>query len=190
VAVQGPAGASDEFVELYNPTDQEVDITGWKMQYKSATGDNYTGNFTISAAAGSTTVKIAPHGYFLLGHNNYAPGAGEPAPDRRFGFSLAATGGHIRIGPASLGNLPEDSNKVDKLAYGTGNSPEGTAAPDPEAAPSSFERKAGPDSTATSMGSGGADELKGNGQDTDNNANDFVIRPVRQPQSSTSPVEL
>jgi hypothetical protein len=201
VAVQGPtppgstSGANNEFVELYNPTDQDIDITGWKVQYKSATGDSYSGT-TLSATA-PNRVKIKAHGYFLLGKSNgYVPGPGEPAADATYGFSLsgvASGGGHVRIGPGLVDANVDDPNTVDKLAYGTGNSPEGgagAAAPAPPASPMSYERKAGVDATATSMGSGGAHETKGNGQDTDNNAADFVIRAVRQPQSSTSLGEM
>jgi hypothetical protein len=101
-------------------------------------------------------------------------------------------GGHVRIGPSSMTTAVNDPNTVDKLGYGVGDSPEGTPAPappNPPNSPPSYERKAGPDSTAASMSGGGADELKGNGQDTDNNAEDFVVRATRDPQNSASTVE-
>jgi cysteine-rich repeat protein len=191
VAVAGPGGANDEFVELYNPTDQDIDITNWKMQYKPGSGGTYNSSVTITPPTGSTTVKIRAHGYFLLTQSGYVRGAGEPAADKTYTFSLsgATGGGHVRIGPNALTAAVTDANTVDKFTYGGADSPEGQNAPNPPAQPASYERKAGPDSTAASMGSGGADELKGNGQDTDNVFNDFVIRPLRQPQNSTSPVE-
>jgi hypothetical protein len=37
---------------------------------------------------------------------------------------------------------------------------------------------------------GGADEFNGNGYDTDNNANDFILRDTPQPQNSSSIPEL
>ncbi|HYI00759.1 amidohydrolase family protein [Hyalangium sp.] len=193
VAVQGPGGANDEFVELYNPTNQDIDITNWKLQYKSVSGATYSGNFNI-ATTPSTTITIKAHGYFLLAQGGYSPGAGEPAADMTYGFSMSAAvngGGHIRIGPDLTASELNDPDTVDKLGYGTGDSAEGSApiAGNPPASPASYERKAGPGSTAASMGSGGADETKGNGQDTDNNAADFIIRTTRQPQSSTSLVE-
>jgi cysteine-rich repeat protein len=194
VAVSGPAGASDEFVELYNPTDQDIDITGWKLQYKSAANTtSYSNSATLSPVAPATSVKIKAHSYFLLAHSSYVRGAGEPAADATYSQSLSGTGGgHVRIGPNLVANNLEDPNTVDKLGYGTANQAEGNAPipGSPAASPTSYERKAGPDSTAASMGSGGADETKGNGQDTNNNAADFVIRPVRQPQSSASLVEV
>jgi large repetitive protein len=191
VAVAGPASANDEFVELYNPTDQDIDITNWKLQYKPGSGGSFNSSVTISPPTGQTTVKIRAHGYFLLAQTGYTRGAGEPAADKTYSFSLsgATGGGHIRIGPNSLTTAVTDANTVDRFTYGGADTPEGQNAPNPPAQPASYERKAGPDSTAASMSSGGADELKGNGQDTDNAFNDFVIRPLRQPQNSTSAVE-
>ena len=39
------------------------------------------------------------------------------------------------------------------------------------------------------MGAGGADQLKGNGFDSDDNASDFIVRTAREPQNSASPAE-
>jgi hypothetical protein len=39
------------------------------------------------------------------------------------------------------------------------------------------------------MAAGGADEAAGNGQDSNDNAADFVLRTVRQPQNSKSAAE-
>jgi cysteine-rich repeat protein len=191
VAVAGPAGANDEYVELYNPTDQDIDITNWKLQYKPGSGSTYSNSVTIAPPTTGGTVKIRARGYFLLSQTGYVRGAGEPAADKTYSFSLSGQtgGGHVRIGPNSLTAAVDDVATVDKFGYGGADSPEGSAAPNPPAAGRSYERKAGPDSTAASMGSGGADELKGNGQDTNNNFEDFVIRTVRQPQSSTSTPE-
>ncbi len=58
-----PAAVGDsagEWVELYNPTAQGVDIQGWKLADKSAT-------HTIAAAAGSLVVPAG--GYLVLGVN-------------------------------------------------------------------------------------------------------------------------
>jgi len=53
----------------------------------------------------------------------------------------------------------------------------------------SLERKANAASTSMTMGTGGSDENAGNGNDTNVNANDFVTRMTRQPQSTMSPTE-
>ena len=35
---RGPSGASDEFVEIYNPTSSQVNIGGWKLRVLTSTG--------------------------------------------------------------------------------------------------------------------------------------------------------
>ena len=61
--------ATDEFVELYNPTAAPVDISGWKLQYKSDTGVSYSTKLTISAGksipgpwSASSTAAALPAG--------------------------------------------------------------------------------------------------------------------------------
>lgn len=78
---------------------------------------------------------------------------------------------------------------VDKVAWGSGNSPEGTAAPNHPAVGGSLERKALSTSTSATMAAGGADASFGNGWDSNNNSADFVTRAIRQPQNAQSPIE-
>ncbi|NOK10547.1 lamin tail domain-containing protein [Corallococcus exercitus] len=173
--------ATDEFVELYNPTNADVDLSNWQVGYKSATGTTWSATVTIPAGK-----VIRAHGYFLLGGANYV-GTGTAAKDVGYTFDASASttaGGHIRIQQLVSGTYVD----VDKLGWGTGNSPEGTAAPAHPAVGGSLERKAV--STSTSATMGGTDALRGNGQDTDNNSMDFVTRASRQPQGSTSPLEF
>ncbi len=176
--------ATDEFIELYNPTNADVNIGNWRVQYKSATGSNYNASYTIPAGT-----FIQAHGYFLLGGANYS---GPVARDLSYGSTIdvsasTTAGGHVRIGPGLTTNVNDVA--VDKVAWGTGNSPEGTAAPSHPAVGGSLERKALSTSTSATMAVGGADALAGNGWDTDNNGADFVTRAVRQPQNSQSPTE-
>src|SRR5512139_929999 len=35
---RGPNGGNDEFVELYNPTDDPIDISGWDIKASNSTG--------------------------------------------------------------------------------------------------------------------------------------------------------
>ncbi|AKQ64156.1 Bacterial Ig-like domain (Group 1) /fibronectin type III domain protein [Myxococcus hansupus] len=178
------SAATDEFIELYNPTNADLDIGNWRVQYKSATGSSYGAGYLIPAGT-----LIRAHGYFLLGGANYS---GAVARDLSYGttFDVSASttaGGHIRIGPGLTTAVGDVA--VDKVGWGTGNSPEGTAAPSHPSVGGSLERKALPTSTPATMAVGGSDALRGNGSDTDNNGADFVTRAVRQPQNSQSPTE-
>ncbi|WP_342381829.1 lamin tail domain-containing protein [Myxococcus stipitatus] len=184
VAPAGPSDASDEFVELFNPTSRVLDLSGWKLQYKSDKGENY---LSSSLPAGTT---VQPRGYLLVVHAKYS---GSVTGDASWGtvFSLSASrtgGGNLRIGPPELGTGKNDPATVDAFAYGTGDSPEGSAFPSIPVAAGSFERKASVTSTSATM-EDGTDALLGNGQDSGDNAADFVLRTKRQPQNASSPTE-
>ncbi len=59
-------GSEDEFVELYNPTNSEIDLAGWALKKKTSTGTDYN---LVSASA--FIGKIKPHNFFLVTHKNY-----------------------------------------------------------------------------------------------------------------------
>ncbi|MFY2561988.1 lamin tail domain-containing protein [Corallococcus terminator] len=175
------ANARDEFVELYNPTSAAVDLSGWQLSYRSAAGPNYSTTYTIPAGR-----SIPSHGYFLLVGTAYSGAVAADATHNIDAASSTTGGGHIRLQRLS-GTVYVD---VDRIGYGTGNAPEGTAAPSHPASGGSLERKAVVTSTNTTMAVGGTHATRGNGQDTENNSADFVTRATRQPQNSASPVEF
>ena len=153
--------ADSEMVELYNPTGAAINIGGWDIGYKTATGSSWSSVATIPA--GET---IPAYGYYLIGGDKISP-----TPDKidtSLGFS--ASGGHIA--------LRNSSNQIiDKIGYGNANDPEG----DTIAAPGidkSLERK-----------SNGSD-TQGNGYETNNNSADFTIRNYPQPQNKYSQIEI
>ena len=179
-ATRGPSSATDEFVELYNPTDNAINIAGWKLQYKSAAG---SGGWLDRATLPANSV-IPAHGFFLIANLDYA---GTVTPDFTSGSWGSGTGmadnGHERIIDASAA-------VVDKVGYGsTASDPEGSPAPNhgTSANGNSVERKATATSTADSLAAGGLHALLGNCQDTDNNAADFVVQTHgRNPQNSSN----
>ncbi len=192
IKVAGSAGANDEFVELYNPTATEVDISGWRVQYKAAAATSMTYQNKAQLPPGS---RIAPKGYFLVvsggagGYSDpvmadtvYLSSAGAPTA-----FQFSGTAGHVRIGPNGIGTSPTDPSAVDTVGYGVGvSAPEGgNPAPAPTTS-GTIERKANANSTSASMAVGGPDALFGNGLDTDNNGDDWVTRAAPQPQSRAS----
>lgn len=176
IQVRGSGGANDEFVELYNPTTDAVDLTGWRLSRRAASA-----SASLTTLVSSTSGSIQPHGFFLLANPSYS---GSVAADR---FYTATTSG---IGTNNTVILFSDAGHsiVDKVAMGTAQDAEGTATVVPGTG-QSIERKAFSTSTPTSMSPGGADEFAGNGFDSDDNSQDFILRSIPNPQNSTSAIE-
>ncbi len=172
----GPVGGLDEIVELYNTSSRTADIGGTQIFYTSASGGTRSGRATIPAGT-----RMLPHSYLLLSGSQYA---GPPASD-----VIAWTMGASDTGGSW--SLELSGTVLDRVCWGTAVAAicEGTGLVAPPPVAGSYERKASATSTATSMSAGGADALAGNAYDTGNNAEDFVLRPARDPQSSTSPIE-
>src|SRR5262245_28463287 len=183
-ATRGPTSAFEEFIELYNPTGNTIDMSGWKLQYKSQAG----GGGWLDRATLPANTSIGAHKFYLIMNNAYA--SPPVAPDYTSSLWSSSTGaadiGHMHIIDAS-------SVEVDKVGWGsTAVDPEGTPAPNhgTSANNNSVERKALSSSTADSLASGGAHELLGNGQDTNVNGSDYVVQTHgRHPQNSSSPPE-
>jgi len=71
----GNTGATynQDFVELFNATSAPVDISGWSIQYASATGPSGTGNWAVAAIPANTT--LAAGKYFLIALASASTGA-------------------------------------------------------------------------------------------------------------------
>jgi gliding motility-associated-like protein len=198
----GSSGApyNSNFVELYNPTSADVNMSGWSVQYKSATS---AGTMNVMAFPANSTIKA--HGYFLVSlASSSTPLSSNPLPTPdAIGTTQVASSGKIALVssttaisiPAPPANNPDTyPNVVDFLGFGIGVDLvwEGTGAAGAGVGSSGtkcFERKANASSTATTMVSTGADYLNGNGYDTDDNANDFLLIANINPHNTASPVE-
>lgn len=165
----GSSGASylNKFVELYNPASSAVSLTGDTLQYRAPTSTVVPSGTQIFALSGT----VAPHGHFLiqLPSNGASsnPGAPLPTPDLSTGGSVnpGAAGGTLFVAASTAGVLPTDSSVIDKIGWGTSNSPEGTA-PSGNSVILSYQRDAA-------------------GSDTDDNSADFhVATPA--PQNAAS----
>lgn len=166
--------AGNDFVEIYNPTSNSVTITGWKLRFRTSGG-------TESSLGVIPTASIASHGYYLWASN-----------DNGFATTVSAdtSNGNNLTSDNSVALLTLTDIIVDQVGWGTGISPfiEGTAFIPNPIANQSIERKAQNSSTVTSMMSG-VDVSRGNGYDTNNNTNDFILRTTSQPQNSGSAAE-
>ena len=170
----GNSGATltNDFIELFNRGTSTVSLTGWSVQYASATG---TGNFAATPLSGS----IAPGQYYLV---QQAAGAGGttalPTPDATGSIAMAAGSGKVIVANVSTGlacnggSTPCPAEQlaqiVDLVGYGTANFFEGTAAP--------------------TLSNTTAALRAGNGcTDTDSNAADFSAGDPT-PRNSASPL--
>ena len=175
----------NDFIELYNPTSTSVSLTGWSVQYTSSSGTTWQ----VTNLSGS----IAANGYFLVQEAAGTAGTTNlPSPDVIGTLAISATTGKIALcntTSALSGANPSGGALVDLVGFGTANGFEGAVGPAPSNT-TSIERKANASSTAGSMRSPGADTYLGNGQDTDNNANDFVTSTSYTPQPQNSSTRL
>ena len=88
----GNSGATykNDFIELYNPTDSDVDLTGWSVQYASSTGTSWTAT-TLSGT-------ISANSYYLVQEKAGNGGTTElPTPDATDTISMSGTGGKIAL---------------------------------------------------------------------------------------------
>lgn len=160
----GSTGATylNKYVELLNPTDEPVDVSGWSVQYRSATS---TSSFTGVIALGDHHVE--PGGTLLVGGNsNAANGAPLPTPDVTSSVAFSGSSGGTLALSRSTTPLTGDRATVlgsdalvDLVGYGSSATYEGSGA-----APTAY-------SVTSSLNRSGAGV--GGGVDTDDNAADL-----------------
>lgn len=160
------AGSDDgkEFIELYNPNDQSVDLSAWSIQHQSSSGSLTKKNFE----AGNS---IAAKSFFLiwLGSDSRA--------------DLVWASGSLNNASAAI-YLVDNQNlisttspvSVDAVNYDTADLPGFVAG-------QSLERKALENNSCAIPWDSG--EYTGNGCDTDN-SNDWVSRAAPNPQNKQS----
>lgn len=159
--VTGGATASDEMIELYNPTAAPLPLEGLELVYASASGLTVTRRAAWELGAS----EVPAGGHVLVAHQD---GIFAAIADATYAAGMAATGGSVAL------RIQGASSPIDAVGWGTATGAwlEGVAAPAP-AAGASLERLPG--------GSAGST------QDTDDNATDFVERPMPEPQNLGSP---
>ena len=167
--------SGEDFIELYNPTSAQVDLSNYRLVKRTSTGD--TDDSIVAFTEGDV---IEAHGFFLWCNNDIAVSFG--CDQNTSGTISSNNSVGLRDGALDTGILK------DSLTFGTVANPlgEGTAIDPAPGASQSAERKANSSSNISSMEPGGVDEFSGNGEDTDNNNSDFIIRSVSDPQNSSS----
>jgi len=164
--------SNDEFVELYNPTGSDIDITGWKLRKKVSGG-------TESALVASMSGTIKAYGFFLIVH---------PDVSASYQYDNLYSSGSYAIANNNTVILKNDSDIViDKVGYGDTASDFETQSVIGPGSGESLERKASNTSTLASMTNG--ESFNGNSYDSNNNYNDFILRNIPEPQDSSSPIE-
>lgn len=164
--------ATDEFVELYNPTSTDIDLSGWKLFKKTA-----------SASATETELitlrKVLPsHGFYLIAHSTYD---GSVTADDTYTEGSLSTNNSVVL-------RDDESGIVDLVGMDDSQTFE-TATITSPVNNRSIERKAKTETTAADMVPTGAHEFLGNGEDTNNNSLDFVRHmdpTISNPQNTSS----
>jgi hypothetical protein len=169
--VRGPSGSNDEFVEIYNPTNVAVDISGWKIEGGNNSGP--TGNrYTFL----SGTI-LQPGQYFLIIGSSYSggvPADGIPPATLSSGITddggiaLTLSDGTTIIDQAGMSGCATCYKEGTQLTS-LGNTPSSNL-------DRGYERKLG----------GASDSC----QDTNNNSADFQLLNPSNPQNSSSPLSL
>jgi hypothetical protein len=127
----GNSGASyaNDFVELLNRGSTAVDVSGWTVQYASAS----TTSWTATALAGS----LQPGHYYLVQlASGGAVGSALPTPDATGTTNLAVSGGKVALVRdatalgcgATAGSCTAVASVEDFVGYGSAADYEGTAA--------------------------------------------------------------
>ena len=158
------AAYANDFVELFNKSSSPVSISGWSIQYASASGATWQ----VTALP---DVTLSPGQHFLIQQASGGPnGAPLPAPDATGTFGMAAGAGKVVVASVTTpltGGCPSDVSVVDLVGYGTATCFEGAGA-----APA-------PSNTLS-------DQRLGSGcQETDDNAADFAAE-APTPQNTAS----
>lgn len=164
----------NDFIELYNPTDQDVSLDGWSVQYASSTGASWG----VTKLSGT----IKAHGYYLI---QEAAGTNEaaalPTPDAIGTSAMSGTAGKVVLldttTPAT-GTTP--ANAIDFVGFGSAGTFEGSGStPAPSNTKSVQRRPFANIAPAPGLG---------NAWDSDDNAADFATTDPA-PRNTASPTE-
>lgn len=160
----------NDFIELYNPTNVDIDLTGWKIQYAAKAGNFSEQNNTEL----SGTIKA--NGYYLIQEAKGSGGTIDlPTPDVIGNVAMSGSDCKVRL-------IDEKSNVIDLVGIGTANEAEGDKTAKGMSNSKSIQRK----------DNDGSENGVTNGWDTNNNEDDFYSKePIpRNSQYSSETIDL
>jgi hypothetical protein len=175
----GNVGAtySHDFIELFNRGTAPQNLTGWSVQYTSATGTAWTSKTDLP------NVTLQPGQYYLIQEaTNAAVGIALPTPDLNgisssstpaTGIAISGSTGKVVLANSTTfvtGANPVDSQVVDKVGFGT--TPTGYEGTGPTGAVIS--------STTSAL------RLNNGCTDSNNNPTDFIVATPTPRNSSTA----
>ncbi len=158
----GAATFNDEFVELHNIGNAPVELNGYRLVYRSATGSN-----DRSFVSWSSSTIVQPGGYYLIASTGYN---GSVAPNITYNptdcmCSMGAAGGGLAIRNGS----PDAGVIIDSVGWGT--------------ATNIFVETA---VTAAPAVNNSQSRVSGGCQDTDNNSADFAATVPSAPRNASA----
>ena len=160
----------NDFIELYNPTDADINIDGWKIEYAAKAGSFAgTSNFTILSGV------IKGNGYYLIQEAKGAAGTDElPDPDIKDGkIAMGGSDCKVRL-------VDNNAQVIDLVGVGAANEAEGNATAKGMGNTLSVQRK----------DNDGSNNGITNGWDTNNNENDFYAQEPTPRSSTYSAVKI
>ncbi|WP_105567692.1 ExeM/NucH family extracellular endonuclease [Microbacterium halophytorum] len=180
----GNSGApvTHDFVELYNPTDADVDLAGLLLEYRSASG----GSGGVVDLEG--TVGAGEHFLVQLGAGANADAEALPTPDQEQAIAMSASSGRVFLyeegfDSAAEGDLAGAEGLVDMIGYGGAASFETAPAPGLGNAVSASRSADGTDSDDNSA------DFAATAPTPTNSAGETAADEPTDPDEPTEPVE-
>ncbi|WP_408929560.1 lamin tail domain-containing protein [Corynebacterium axilliensis] len=134
----GNSGApfTNDFIELYNPTDADIDLTDWSVEYFSAKG----------GSGGKTTLNgsIPAGGNYLIQGGGGDTGEPLPTPDAEGSLNMSGSKGSVKLYDAT-------GAEVDVVGYGKASISEGAPTPSLSNTTSAQRNAAGTDTDDNSV---------------------------------------
>ena len=168
----GNSGATftNDFIEIFNRGTVAQDLTGWSVQYASATGTSW-------AVTALTSVTLQPGQYYLIQEAAGAtPSTALPTPDATGTLAMSGSNGKVLLAnvvTAQTGLIPTGTQVQDLVGFG--------------ATPTGYEGT-GPTGTVLTN-STSAQRANTGCIDTNNNATDFIAAlPV--PRNIATPISV